>query len=369
MTTHWGVERGSPASESGLPWRLRHRGLPAGRDRPSDVRRGGPKARCDEDRDPAWNGRRRPRTTSPRGTRRPHPRGGCAATRGQTRAAGTAPQTPRGSGRQPPSQGVGTEGGQSEGQRHRRLVRAGPSCPRRPTTGSRSICRAAYLGPTADDTGQGTPTVRQMIETSYTSGDRILMRLGGVAAILAFAPGTVAARNPNDRGRAVRDLPPHPGQPRLLGADLPHVPCCRRRGHSPAQRQDLRGVAAAVALIGGRPGPAVHVPSLAGAVIGTAGRSARPCRTPAVIPTILVTFTTGSASSSWRSPHCESGAPHLGPRARRGLPGPSPVNAPNLFDVYAFGIAWWGIAMLRSILPRCCRPREVERATVTVGGG
>ena len=165
MTTHRALNEAprptSPGSRGGRDTEGRH----GGRDRPSDVRRGGPKGdECDEDR-----GSRLERADE-HGHGRHHPEGRDGRTHGvdappregQTRAAG---EHRAGSSRLGPAaiaQGVGDhEGGQIVGQHN-----IGDSCePVRPALGaqpqaSRSThlpCGIPRLCPTADDTGAGTP--------------------------------------------------------------------------------------------------------------------------------------------------------------------------------------------------------------------
>ena len=362
MTTHRALNEAprptSPGSRGGRDTEGRH----GGRDRPSDVRRGGPKGdECDEDR-----GSRLERADE-HGHGQHHPEGRDGRTHGvdappregQTRAAGEHRADSSRLG--PPAavaQGVGDhEGGQSEGQHD-----IGDSCePVRPALGaqpqaSRSICRAAYLAsaPRRTTPGQGRPTVRQMIENdSYTSGDRILMRLGGVAAILAFALGLWQHVTQTIEGQAVETSRPilgnlaYSAQISLMCLVVVGVVITHRRS-----AKTFGGVAAAVALIGGVLWSGSARAQLAGAVIENGGTVLPVLPDSAVIPTILVTFTPYwlglllMAIAALRA--------RVLPRAASVLVlvgvflALLPVNAPNLFDVYAFGIAWWGIAMLRA---------------------
>ena len=188
---------------------------------------------------------------------------------------------------------------------------------------------------------------------SYTSGDRILMRLGGVAALLAFALGLWQHVTQTVEGEAVEISRPilgnlaYTAQISLMALVVVGVFLTHRR-----RARTFGGVAAGVALIGTVLWSGSARSQLDGAVMEDGGTVLPVLPDSAVIPMILVTFTLYPLGLLLTA---------IAALRARVLPRPAsvlvlvgvllallPVDAPNLFDVYAFGVAWWGVGMLRA---------------------
>jgi hypothetical protein len=201
----------------------------------------------------------------------------------------------------------------------------------------------------------GLPNVKSMNENqneTYACGDRILMRLGGAAAVLAFLFGLWQHLTQLIEGQAVELSRPilgnlaYSAQISLMCVVVVGVYLTHRRAAS-----RFGGLAAAVALVG-----AVVWSGSARSQLGNvllAGGGALPnLPDSVVITTLLATF-----------PLYPVGLVLMAIAALRARVLPRvasvfvlvgiglamlPVDVPNLFDVYAFGIAWWGIAMWRA---------------------
>lgn len=215
-----------------------------------------------------------------------------------------------------------------------------------------------------------------MIENDhYTSGDRILMRLGGVAALVAFTLGLWQHVTQTIEGQAVETSRPILGN--LAYSAQITLMCLVVVGVYITHRRSARtfgGVAAAVALIGAVLWSGSARAQLASAVIENGGTILPPLPDSAVIPTILITFTLYPlglllmAIAALRArvmPRTASVLVLVGV-----LLALLPVNAPNLYDAYAFGIAWWGIAILRAATSHeAAAPARTgtDHATVTIG--